>query len=302
MKSINRTLLAASLLLCMGQAMADTPIDQSRKLDADAHVSIDNVKGEVTVTAWDRNQIRITGTLGDGAQPLKVSGDSHDLSIKVQGPSSSGWFSWGNDTHMGPTALNIQVPSGVSLSVDVVSAEVSMSGLKGGRIDIDTVSGRVHVDAESPSVSVDSVSGNVQLDGTVKRADLETVSGDVLAPKVARVAKVQTVSGDARVGGGPFEKVSLSTVSGDLQLDGGPDKDGDVDIDSMSGDVRLNLPAGTSARMHASTFSGALRSDVGQVSHSEHGPGSKLDTRIGNGDANIKVETFSGNLRVRSGQ
>ena len=141
MKSINLSLLAASLLLCMGQAMADTPIDQSRKLDADAHVSIDNVKGEVTVTAWDRNQIRITGTLGSGAQPLKVSGDSHDLSIKVQGPSSSGWFSWGNDTHMGPTALNIQVPSGVSLSVDVVSAEVSMSGLKGGRIDIDTVSG-----------------------------------------------------------------------------------------------------------------------------------------------------------------
>ena len=40
----------------------------------------------------------------------------------------------------------------------------------------------------------------------------------------------------------------------------------------MSGDVRLNLPANTSARMHASTFSGALRSDIGQVSHSEHGP------------------------------
>lgn len=301
MKSLTRSLLATALLLCAGQAVADTPIDQTRKLDADAHVSIDNVKGEVTINAWDRNQIRITGTLGDGARPLQITGDSHDLSIKVQGPAHSGWFSWGNDTRMGPTELNVQVPRRVTVRVNTVSADVDAAGLHGGDIDIDTVSGRVHVNADSPQVSIHSVSGNVQLDGHAQHARLETVSGDVLASRVSREAKVQTVSGDATISGGPFRSASLSTVSGDLQLRGGPDGDGDIDIDSMSGDVRLDLPADTTAQLHASTFSGSLRSDMGKVIHSEHGPGSKLETQIGNGDARIKIQTFSGDLRIRHG-
>ena len=51
--------------------------------------------------------------------------------------------------------------------------------------------------------------------------------------------------------------------------------------------------------MHASTFSGDLRSDFGTPQRPEHGPGSTLDTVAGSGNGKIVIETFSGDLRIR---
>jgi DUF4097 and DUF4098 domain-containing protein YvlB len=113
-------------------------------------------------------------------------------------------------------------------------------------------------------------------------------------------AKLQTISGRIQAGGGPWRQFTLSTVSGDVQLNGGLAPDGKIGIDSMSGNVQLQLPSGTSASVHASSFSGDLRSDFGTAQKSEHGPGSKLDARLGSGGGTINVETFSGDLRMRT--
>ena len=67
----------------------------------------------------------------------------------------------------------------------------------------------------------------------------------------------------------------------------------------MSGDVQLQLPAATSAALHASSFSGDLRSDFGTPRQADHGPGSSLDARLGDGQGRINIETFSGDLRIR---
>lgn len=294
-----RFLLPLGLMMAFTPAHADTPIDQTHALAAHAHLSIDNVKGAVNVSTWDQNQIHITGSLGEGVKKLAVEGDAQDLRIKVEGPHQSGWFNWGSDNRMGPTTLNVQVPRGINLKVDVVSAIVSIKGLDGGKVDINTVSGRVHANLRSPRVSVDSVSANIGLDGAVDDADLQTVSGDINAPQVGQRAKLETVSGDIRLGGGPFRKLSLNTVSGDIGINGALTDDGNINIDSMSGDVSLQLPASLSARIQASSFSGDIRTDFGKVVTHEHGPGSELKTTVGGGQGTITLETFSGDIRLR---
>lgn len=296
------TLLPLALALVVGQAVAGTEqIDQSRDVAGDATIRIDNVKGEVNVHAWDRDQVHVTGTLGSGARALRIDGDRNDLRIKVEGPERSGWFSWGNDAQMGPTLLNVQVPRGVDLEVNVVSAPVNVDGLHGGKVEVDSVSGRVRLDVDSPDVSVNTVSGNAELAGKAGSADIQTVSGDVLASQLGETAKLETVSGRMRVGGGPYRKVEASTVSGDLELDGGLADDGRIDIDSMSGDVRLRLATPLSAGIKASSFSGDLHSDFGDVREHEHGPGSELDTEVGGGHGRITIETFSGEIRIQKG-
>jgi DUF4097 and DUF4098 domain-containing protein YvlB len=74
---------------------------------------------------------------------------------------------------------------------------------------------------------------------------------------------------------------------------------GDMNVDSMSGDVQVQVPGNLSARIHANTFSGDLRSDFGSPRKVEHGPGMELDANAGSGGANIKLETFSGDLKIR---
>lgn len=287
------------LSLSIGQALADTPINLSRDAAPNVRLSISNVKGAVTVTAWDRNQVQVSGRLGDGAKPLSIDGSASDMSIKVQSQGKSGWFAWNSDTSMGATTLDVRVPKGASLDVDVVSAPMSIDGIDGGKIKVNTVSGKARVNARTPLAEVDSVSGNIELAGSAGKVSLQTVSGDILAPNVGEEAELQTVSGRIRVNGGPWRKLNLSTVSGDVQLGGSLAANGNFDVDSMSGDVQVVVPGNLSAIIHASTFSGDLRSDFGTVQKVEHGPGSELRATVGGGGAKMNIETFSGDLRIR---
>lgn len=290
------------LLFCLslgGQAFADTPIDLSHPAAPTAHVDISNIKGEVTITAWDRNEVHVGGQLGNGAEPLAIEGSDNNLSIKVQAQGQNGWLNWGGDKAMSSTTLDVNVPRGASLKVSVVSAPLSVDGIDGGDIEVNSVSGRVRINAQTPTLSVVSVSGNVAFSGKAKQAKLQTVSGDILAPSLGNKVDLQTVSGHIQAAGGPWEQLNLSTVSGDVQLSGALAAGGNISIDSMSGDLQLQFPASLSSSVHASTFSGDLRSDFGTPKQPEHGPGSTLDTVSGSGDGKISIETFSGDLRIR---
>jgi hypothetical protein len=290
------------LSLCIGQALADTPINLRHAATPDARVSVSNVKGQVTITAWDRNEVQVTGSLGEGAAPLAIEGDNSDLQIEVKPrgkDAAGGWFDWHGDNAMGSTVLDVHVPRRSTLDVEVVSAPLAIDGLDGGKIAVNSVSGRVRIQARTPELSVESVSGTVQQSGHAERADLQTVSGDILAPALGAQVELQTVSGRIQASGGPWHKLNLSTVSGDVQIHGPVADGGDIEIDSMSGDVQLALPSKLSAAIRASSFSGDLRSDFGQVSEHDHGPGSELDTEVGGARGRIHVETFSGDVRIR---
>jgi hypothetical protein len=291
--------LPLATLLYAGLACADTPLDLSHPATPKAHVSISNIKGQVTVTAWDRNEVHVGGSLGDGTRPLAISGSDSDLEIKVQAQGKSGMFNWGSDNVMGSTTLNVQVPRGASLEVHVVSAPLSIDGTDGGTIEVNSVSGKIRIHARTPSLQVDSVSGGIEQSGRADRAELQTVSGDILAPALGDQAKLETVSGQVQANGGPWRTFTLSTVSGDVDVAGGLAADGRMDINSMSGDVQLTLPADVSAAIHASSFSGDLRSAFGKAERKEHGPGSELSVQQGSGSAHVGIESFSGDVRIR---
>ena len=287
------------LCFCIGQALADTPIQLRHDATPTAHVSISNVAGSVNVIAWDRQEVQVSGRLGEGAKPLAITGSNSNLTIKVESQGGSGWLNWGGDSKMAPTTLELHVPKAASLDVDVISAPLVIDGMDGGSIEVNTVSGKARVNARTPSLKVDSVSGGIELAGHAERADLQSVSGEILAPSPGNDVKLQTISGRIQAAGGPWQKLELSTVSGDVQLTGGLIPDGVLNIDSMSGDVQWQLPADTSGNLHASSFSGDLRSDFGTPKEPEHGPGSSLDVRLGDGRGKINIETFSGDLRIR---
>ena len=300
-----KAILYFPLLLCLGvgTALAEhTPIQLQHAASATAKISISNIAGSVNVTAWDRDAVQVSGELGQGAKPLQITGNDEHLTIKVEARGDSGWFNFGRDDKMSPSTLEVNVPRAASLDVNVISAPLVVDGLVGGNIKINAISGSARIHARIPSLEVNSVSGNIELSGHADQASLQTVSGQILAPALGSNAKLQTISGRIQAGGGPWQKLSLSTVSGDVQLTGGLTAGGDADIDSMSGDVQWRLPADTSATLHASSFSGDLRSDFGTPIQARHGPGSSLDTKLGAGNGKIHIETFSGDLRLRKQQ
>ena len=95
------------------------------------------------------------------------------------------------------------------------------------------------------------------------------------------------------------QELETGTVSGDARLHVTPTGHARLHLESMSGDVRLYVPENLSAHVDASTFSGDIHSDFGKVQTKDRGPGSSLEAKVGNGDAEIDMQSFSGSLELR---
>jgi DUF4097 and DUF4098 domain-containing protein YvlB len=294
------TAIPSSLLLlaASGAAVASTPISETRSVNADARIDVSNIKGDVTISGWDKNEVSITGTLGEGAKKLDIEGGGSSLSIKVEPPDKQGWFNWGSESRMGNSSLDLKVPRNAEMKIEVVSADVALSGVAGRSLNVNGVSGKLRLDSDAKEVDVDSVSGNIELTGKAERGHLETVSGNVRARGLGGQIKFETVSGDIDAENGDYREINAGTVSGDINLRGKPTKDARIEVETMSGDVHLYLPGDISSRIHATTFSGNIRSDFGKVKEEEHGPGSSLDAALGN-DGRVNLQTFSGDIEVR---
>lgn len=292
-----KSLFCLAALALSAPALAQTPIDQTRPLAADGRVSIENLKGRVQVRTWDRAEVRVTGSLGEGVEKLDIDGGGATLSIIVRYPEN-GWRSRGDET--GPTLLEVMVPRTASVNVEAVSADIDTAGTGGTQLELASVSGDVLVRAStSRQVRVESVSGDVDAEVESRDVAAQSVSGDVrVAGRVGGRVAISAVSGDLTLSSGAVDRLSVETVSGDAKLDTALAAGGRIDAESVSGDVDLSVPAATSARLRVESFSGTIRSPVGKVETEEFGPGSHLDARMGAGDGNISLESFSGNVRI----
>lgn len=291
-----------TLVLLAGIASAPlfaaTPIDQTRPLDPRGRVEIDNLKGRIQVRAWDRNEVHITGTLGEGVEKLVVEGDPGHLVVRVQYPKNIG--AWRTD-QTGPSNLQLQVPLQADLEIESVSADMDIDGVAPGDLDLNTVSGNVVVAAAPGHADINSVSGDLRLTLNSPEASAETVSGDIiLAGRLDGEVHAESVSGDVTIDsrGKRLRRLSTGTVSGDITARVGLLDGGQVKSETVSGDIRLRLPRSLSARVSGESFSGDLDAPGANVRKEEFGPGKSFEARYGSGAGEIRMETFSGDAEL----
>ncbi|HET9034447.1 MAG TPA: DUF4097 family beta strand repeat-containing protein [Dokdonella sp.] len=299
MKTMTLPLVSLLLLGAGSTALAGTPINQSRDVDASVRIEISNVRGSVTVSGWDQNRVEITGTLGSGSKGLRVEGNGSRLEIEVEKPGSSGWFNWGSSSKMDDSTLDIRAPRGAELHIDTVSAEVTVSEIAGRLLDVNSISGKIRLDSAARELEIGSISGSVELKGNGERVQVDTISGDIEFSANRDRLKFETVSGNITVSTETYREFSASSVSGDINLRGKPVGDARIDTETMSGDIRIEAVGELSARIEAETFSGRIRSDFGKVQEPDHGPGRSIDATVGDGKARLSIDTFSGDISIR---
>ena len=293
-----RTLLIRSTLAlaCLAAlpAFAGTPIDQTRPLDPRGRVEIENLKGRVEVRAWDRQEVKVTGTLGDGAQKFSIDGDKHNLRIEVKYPSRAGKTE--------PTVLIVQVPTLVDLEVETVSADIDVHGIASRELSLESVSGDIVAVGAPREARIESVSGDVRLTLNSQDVSVDTVSGElVLQGRLNGEVSLETVSGNLRMDslGERLRRMSAGTVSGDMDLKMALADGGEIRMESVSGDLLLRLPRDLSAECSGESFSGDLSAPGARIQREEFGPGSSFQTRYGAGKGNVRMETFSGDATLR---
>ena len=272
-------------------AAAGTPINERAPADPSGTVEISNVAGTVRVSGWDRNEVEVTGELGEGAERLEfVTGDKVTR-VKVILP--------GKSRNVEDTDLILRVPAASRLAVNTVSADIEVSGVAGAQ-RLQSVSADIRTQAEAEDVECKSVSGDVSIHGTGKKAmvTITTVSGDAAALKVAGEINANTVSGNLTLGLGQTARSRVRSTSGDLTIASVLAQDGRFDVESISGDVRFELHGPVDAEFDVSSFNGEIRNCFGPkaVSTSEYAPGRELRFREGQGSGRVRLKTLNGDI------
>jgi DUF4097 and DUF4098 domain-containing protein YvlB len=288
------TLFAAAALLAASPAVrAGTPINERAAADPVGSVEVSNVAGTVRVTAWDRNEVEVTGELGDGAEKLEFAVADKVTRIKVILPRKSSITE--------ETDLVIHVPAASRLSVNTVSADIEVQGLLGAQ-RLQSVSADIRTAAAGEDVECKTVSGDVAVNGSFKKGllTITTVSGDATALRVAGEVNANTVSGDVTLGLGETNRSRVRSTSGDLTMAALLAADGKFDAESISGDVRLELVGAVNAEFDISSFNGEIRNCFGPkaVATSEYAPGKELRFREGQGSGHVRIKTLNGDISV----
>ena len=294
-----KSYMAIAALLLTPLAQAEQPVEQRAPADPQGEVEVSSVSGLVSIDGWDRNEVQVTGTLGDDVERLDFVSDpkrNHTL-IKVVMKTSS------NRSHRddGDAELSIRVPAASRLNANTVSADLSVSSVRGEQ-RLQTVSGEISSEIAAEDVEAKTVSGNVVLRGDNKPAvvTVTTVSGDAQVVRAAGEIVANSVSGSLNLGVDQITRARARTTSGDLELKGTLARDARVDVETISGEVNLDFRGTVNAEFEIESFSGEIDNCFGQKAQptNKHGPGSELNFKQGEGSARVRVQSLSGEIRL----
>jgi DUF4097 and DUF4098 domain-containing protein YvlB len=240
-------------------------------LSSGGRVDLNNVNGEVHITGWDRNEVKVDAVKYAHSQDelndveIEVEASSSSVSIDTKYHSHDRYFGGGRHDSAS-VDYTIMVPRNARLDeVELVNGPLEIHGVAGevhasavngnviadglqSRTEISTVNGRseVRFDRVSDSIDVSSVNGTVELvvpSDTKARVEVSTVSGRIDNNMGFRTGR-HSWSGHSLEGelGGGGPDIKLSNVNGRIELrhadDGKPlssvnDRSRDNDGDEM---------------------------------------------------------------------
>lgn len=290
---VKNTVVALAFLMAVGTAWTAQPVSETYPIGPGAEVDIDVLSGTVTIVAGSEGLVEVTGTLGDGVESLEIDGDEDGVYIEVE------YDEHYHGKQQVDTDLTIRVPAGVVLSVETVSASISVDGVT-GELDLETVSGNVEIATMPAALDIETVSGNISVASAPADSDVSSVSGHIEIQAAGGSIDIENVSGKTIIYGGFIDDGDLESVSGDITCHAIPGPDGSLDIETMSGTITLMIDSTLVASFDLSTFSGLIENQVGPepTRTSKYTPGKELYFNTGTGGPNISLESFSGSIKL----
>jgi DUF4097 and DUF4098 domain-containing protein YvlB len=294
-------------------------IEHTFEVDHGAELQVENRRGEILITAEERDDIAFIGQLivnADSERDGEERLDAIELPIAAT-PShvSIGPPSYDERTALSIFGISLQVPrSGTRVDMQlrvprhVRVRSMSRSGVsrisglgdtvfvgsRSGRVELRDIDGDVTVEGRSGGIEVRDVRGDIEVDNRSGKIEVEGVEGAVkvrtrsgatAVQQVTGAVDVQSRSGRLRLGdiGG---EVEAHNRSGSVEYRGAIRSP--MNIELASGSVRLALPRDAAFWMDAETRAGSIRSEL-PVDYLKE-PDETAPT--------VRIRTLSGSIRV----
>jgi DUF4097 and DUF4098 domain-containing protein YvlB len=287
-----RSILSVLCVSCMASVYGGEVVNETRPVPSDSTVEIRNTRGEIRISGWDKDEVSVAGELDDLATGLTFEVDGTLTIIKVEMPTRD--VSYGDGSK-----LEIRMPVNGRVDFDGVSTDVTLTNIQGG-VSVHSVSGDITGAQIAQRLIVNSVSGDISFEDAGGKAKFTTVSGDMELDLRSESVSLNAVSGDIRLRLQSFDTLLVSTVSGELDVSGTLSATGNISVNSVSGDVSLDLNAPVNARIDVNTGPGGdITNKLTKDEPRDVFPAQMvLKTKSGDGSASISVRTVTGDVEL----
>ena len=206
---------------------------QTYAIAADGRVELDNINGDVHISSWDRNEVKVDAVkYADTKERLdeaKIDIDSGKdyVSIRTKYPDRDNNWNWGSHNNPASVEYTLTVPR---------TAHLDEIKLINGALDITGVSGEVRASCINGRLEAQDLSG---------RAKLETINGKL-------EAKFNQLAG---------QSVELNSVNGSVNLTIPSDSNAEIEASTVSG--RISNDLGLNVNRHQMVGQ-SLRGELGK--------------------------------------
>jgi DUF4097 and DUF4098 domain-containing protein YvlB len=207
--------VCALLILALGAHAADhrgaltEEFHQTYAFTADGRVELDNINGDVHISSWDRNEVKVDAVkYADTKERLdeakiEIDARNDSISIRTKYPNRDHNWTWGSHNNPASVEYTLTVPR---------KARLDEIKLINGELDINGVSGEVNASC---------INGRLEAHNLAGRAQLQTINGHL----------------DARFDQLAGQRVELNSVNGSVDLTIPSDSNAAVEASTVSGNI-----------------------------------------------------------------
>ena len=275
-----------------GALMALSLIQQTDTLiavDDATGLRIENAGGRVSVTTWDRPEIRIQAEHSRRSEIEVRRRRSGVISVEAESGRRGGGFATIVD-------YDLTVPSTLNLSIEGWATDVTVDG-SDAEIEVETFEGDITIVGGSGSVSAETTTGEIRIENVNGVIEATSVADDVHVSNSSGEIYVETVGGNITLENLSARIVEAGSVGGRVSFDGTVDDGGDYFFGSNGGTVSINIPEDSNVSVSLASIHGSISSDFPNAPDFRRG--ARNTFTIGSGGANIEAETFGGRIILR---
>jgi DUF4097 and DUF4098 domain-containing protein YvlB len=282
-----------TLLLAQGATPRQSPpqTDETVPVQRGARLLVNNFAGDVIIHTWDKDSVHVTAR--------------HQARTQVHVRPSAGGLSISASATMGPQGsvdYDITLPAWMPVRVEGTYDFVTVDGAQ-NEVFANTVRGDVLIKGGTGVITAKSVEGQVRVEGARGKVTVSSVNEKIVITDTSGDITADSINGAVTMTGIDSKSVDASTVNGDIVYEGKLLDEGHYSFGTHNGNLALGVPENVNATFSIRTYQGSFSTDLPLegVNREDVRRGRRVTTTLGNGSADVNLETFGGSIRLRRG-
>jgi DUF4097 and DUF4098 domain-containing protein YvlB len=285
--------VALALMLAQTAAprQAAPSTDETVPVTRGSRLAINNFAGEVIIHTWNNDSVHVVAR-HQARTKVNIRNTGTAVSISASGTMGP----------QGSVDYDITAPAWLPVKVEGTYNFVTMDGVQ-GEVYANTVRGDIVIKGGTGSITAKSVEGEVQVEGARGKVNVSSVNEKIRITDTSGEITAESVNGGITMTGIDSKSVDASTVNGNIVFEGKLSDGGHYSFGTHNGDLSLGVPESANATFTIRTYQGSFSTDLPLegVNRADIQRGRRVTTALGNGSADVNLESFGGAIRVKRG-